>query len=259
MRLLRRVWRHRALITSLVRRQYQLRYRQSAVGFAWALLPPLAAVGVGNLLFKHVVHVDTGRASYGLFALAALIPWTLFANSLILGVPSVVGASSMITRLAFPRAALPLSMAGLSLIDLALTMVAFVALAFIQGVGVPVTALWVPVLLLVELPLIVGIVLFGSALNVFARDIRLAVPLLVQFWLFLTPVMYPLRAVPASLRSTYLVNPMTGLVESFRQVLVAGHAPSVSLLLPAIVGAVVALVVGVWYFGSTEARFADVI
>lgn len=246
-------------MSSLARRQYQLRYRQSAVGFAWALLPPLATIGVGALLFKEVVQVDTGRAPYGVFALSALIPWTLFANGVILGVPSIAGAASMVTRLAFPRAVLPLSMVGLSLLDLLVTGVAFVALAFVQGSGLPITAFWAPLLLLIELPLIAGIVLLGSALNVFARDIRLAVPLLVQFWLFLTPVMYPLRAVPPDLRPLYLANPMTGLVESFRHVLVGGNPPSLELLGPAMLGAAAAFVIGVWYFGSTEPRFADVV
>ena len=257
---LARLWAHRALVFTLVRRQYQLRYRQSAVGFWWALLPPLATLGVGAVLFQQVARVDTGDAPYGVSTLAALIPWTFFANSVILGVPSIVGSVSMITRLSFPRAVLPVSMVGLSLVDLVITSGAFLAFALIQGTGVPLTALWAPVLLLLEIPLVLGMVLLGSALNVFARDIRLAVPLLVQFWLFLTPVMYalPSEASP-QIRSFYLLNPMTGLVESFRRVLVYGQPPSAELLVPAMIGAAAALLIGVWYFGSTEPRFADVV
>jgi lipopolysaccharide transport system permease protein len=256
---LARLWAHRALVFTLVRRQYQLRYRQSAVGFWWALLPPLATLGVGAVLFQQVARLDTGEAPYGVSTLAALIPWTFFANSVILGVPSIVGSVSMITRLSFPRAVLPVSMVGLSLLDLVITTVAFLAFALIQGTGVPLTALWAPVLLLLEIPLVLGVVLLGSALNVFARDIRLAVPLVVQFWLFLTPVMYVLENAPPQIRSLYLLNPMTGLVESFRRVLVYGQSPSAELLVPTMIGAGAALLIGVWYFGSTEPRFADVI
>jgi lipopolysaccharide transport system permease protein len=255
----RQVWQHRELLFSLVRRQYQLRYRQSAVGLAWALLPPLAALGVGAVVFDLVVGVDTGSTPYGVFAMAALVPWTFLAGSVTQGTPSIVGSLLMVTRMAFPRAVLPLSVIGLSLLDLGVAMAVFLGLAVTVGDGIPLTALWVPVLLAIELVLVVGLVLFGSALNVFARDIRIAVPLLIQFWLFLTPVMYPLDAVPPTLRGLYLANPMTGLVESFRQVLIAGHAPDPVILLPTIVGAIGFFLLGWWYFSSTEPRFADAV
>ena len=113
--------------------------------------------------------------------------------------------------------------------------------------------------LLIELVLVVGVVLLGSAVNVFARDIRIAIPLLMQLWLFLTPVMYPLENVEGALRTLYLLNPMTGIVEMFRQILAYGEAPSMDLLLVAAIGALAMLVIGTWYFAVTEERFADVI
>jgi lipopolysaccharide transport system permease protein len=106
---------------------------------------------------------------------------------------------------------------------------------------------------------VVGVVLFGSALNVFARDVKLAVPLLSQLWLFLTPVLYPLSEVPAGLRPWYRLNPMTGVVESFRSILVYGQAPDMLVLLPSLVGATALFLFGWWYFSSVEHRFADVI
>jgi homopolymeric O-antigen transport system permease protein len=257
--MLREMWMHRHLVISLIRRQFHLRYRQSLVGFVWALVPPLATLGTGILVFHRVVGVDTGRTSYALFALAALVPWTFFANSVMFGVPSISEAMTMVTRLAFPRAALPLSMVGVSLLDLGVAAAIFVVFAVVTGQGLPLTSLWFPLLLLIEVVFVVGAVLLGSALNVFARDIRLAVPLLVNLWLFVTPVMYPLRSVPAEIRNLYMLNPMAGLVESFRRVLVFGQAPDVGLLLPAMVGAGVVFVFGSWYFLATQARFADVI
>jgi lipopolysaccharide transport system permease protein len=256
---LKPIWSHRDLLVSLVRRQFQLRYRQSAVGFAWALLPALATLGVGALLFRGVLGVDTGGAPYSVFAMAALIPWTFMANSMPQGISSVAQNLAIVTRLAFPRAVLPLSVVGLSFLDLVVASGAFVVIALVTGSGLPATAIWAPVLILLEIPLIVGIVLLGSALNVFARDIKIAVPLVVQLWLFLTPVLYPLSKAPAHLRGFFLANPMTGLAVSFRRVLVAGQPPELGLLLPTIIGALSVFVVGWWYFRSTEPRFADAI
>ncbi|MGH2692156.1 MAG: ABC transporter permease [Actinomycetota bacterium] len=251
--------RHRHLLASLVRRQYQIRYRQSFAGFAWAVFPALTTLGAGTLVFHKVAGVDTGSTPYALFAMAALVPWTMFASGISLGVPSVVQAQLMVTRLTFPRAALPLSMVGTALIDFAVAAVLFAAFLVITRTGLHLTAVWFPVLMIIEIVLIAGVVLLGSALNVFARDVKVALPLITQLWLFLTPVMYPLESVPQELRSWYLLNPMTGLVESFRGVLVGGESPDPALLLPAIIGAVVALVIGVWYFAATESRFADVV
>jgi lipopolysaccharide transport system permease protein len=258
-------WRRRTLVLSLVRRQYQLRYRQSLAGISWAVVPPIAGLVVATVVFHGVLKVDIGDVPYPLFALSGLAPWAFFAGVLSSGVPSITTQQTMVTRLAFPRAAIPLSIVGVGLIDLGITSVLFVGFAIVSGEGLPLSALWAPVLLLIEIAFVTGVILLGSALNVFARDIRLAVPLIVQLWLYLTPVMYPLSTVPDELRTLYMLNPMSGLIESFHTVLIDapaagwGGAPDLSVLLPSIIGAVSALVVGIWYFGSTEPRFADVI
>jgi lipopolysaccharide transport system permease protein len=257
--MIRRLWSHRGLVGSLVRRQFQLRYRQSAAGVGWAILPPLVTVGAATIVFDGVADVDTGGVPYPLFAFAALAPWTFFASSLTFGVPSVVQNQQMLTRLAFPRAALPLSMIGLALVDLLVAMLTFVVFVYVTGYSIPLTAFWFPVLMLIELMLVVGVVLTASAMNVFARDVKLGVPLLTQLWLFLTPILYSLRDVPTDLRPWYALNPMTGLVVSFRDVLIFGHPPAFMVLVPSVVGAVIFLLVGYWYFSSTEPRFADVI
>lgn len=252
-------WGGRTLVLSFIRRQYQLRYRQSFAGLAWAVVPPLAGVVVATVVFHEVLEVDIPGVSYPLFALSGLAPWSFFAAVLSAGIPSVAMQQTMVTRLAFPRAAIPLSIVGTGLIDLGITTVLFIGFAIVTGEGLPLTALWAPALLLIEIVFATGVILFGSALNVFARDIRLGIPLIVQLWLYLTPVMYPLDSVGEGLRGLYLANPMTGLIESFREVLIFGNAPDLGVLLPSMVGAVVALAVGTWYFAATEPRFADVI
>jgi lipopolysaccharide transport system permease protein len=256
---LRDLWLHRDLLVSLARRQYQLRYRQSIAGFAWALLPPLATLVTATLVFHRVVGVDPGRSSYAVFVLSGLIPWSFFASSLTFGIPSIASSLPMVSRFPFPRAVLPLSMLGVSLLDLVVAMALFAGFAYASGDGIAWVAAWVPLLVLIEIGLLIGLVLLGSAVNVFARDLRLAVPLAVQLWLFVTPVMYPLSAVPADLRSLYLANPLTGLVENFHRILAFNQALDVQLLIPSIAGAAFALVAGWWYFGAVETRFADVI
>jgi lipopolysaccharide transport system permease protein len=254
-----RLWSYRHLVLSLVRRQYHLRYRQSFAGLFWAMIPPLATLGVGSLVFDNVVPVETGGHSYVLLTMAAVVPWTFFASTMTFGVPSVVAAFPMVTRLSFPRAALPLSLVGLSILDLLVSLGLFTIFAFALGDGLPVTAAWLPLVLLVEVALVCGLVLLGSALNVFARDIRLAVPLVVQFWLFLTPVMYPIGKVPEALRPWYVANPMTGIVESAKALLVRGEGLDATLIVPSLLGALGILLLGAWYFAGTESRFADAI
>ncbi|MGZ8566518.1 MAG: ABC transporter permease [Actinomycetota bacterium] len=252
-------WRHRTLVLSFVRRQYQLRYRQSFVGIAWAVVPPIVSLVAGTFVFHGILDVDTGSVPYPLFAFAGLVPWSFFASSLSSGIPSVAMQQTMITRLAFPRSSIPISTVGTGLLDLGITSALFVVFVYVTGAGLPLTALLAPLLLLVEIVFVLGIVFLGSALNVFARDIRLAVPLLVQLWLLLTPVMYPLSDVPENLQGLYLANPMTGIIASFRSVLIAGEIPPPEVLLPAVIGSVVTFAIGTWYFAVTEDRFADVV
>jgi lipopolysaccharide transport system permease protein len=251
--------RHRHLILSLIRRQYNLRYRQSFAGLVWAVVPPLVFLGAASLVFDRIAGLSDDETPYSIATLAALIPWMFFASSLTFGIASVDDNKAMVNKLAFPRAALPLSMVGTSLLDLGISLIIFVAFAYTVGEGLPLTVLWFPVVLLIEVTLVIGLVMLGSALNVFARDIRLALPLAMPLWLFVTPVMYPLSATPDELRTFFLANPMTGIIESFKDVLAVGEAPDPALLVPAAAGACIALMLGVGYFKSTESRFADVV
>jgi lipopolysaccharide transport system permease protein len=258
--MLRDLWRHRDLAMSLVRRQFQVRYRQSALGFVWAVIPPLVTVVAATLVFHGVVNVDTGKIPYPIFAFSALVPWTFFASSLNGGVASVVQSQQMVSRIPFPRAALPLSMVGLAFVDLTVASVTFIAFSYATGNPLPATAVWFPLLLAIDVVFTAGLTILLSAVNVFARDVKLMLPFLLQVWLLLTPVMYPLSSVPERLRPLYIANPMTGLVESFRRILVSpGEPPTIELLTPAIIGAMFAALLGVWYFAATESRFADVI
>jgi lipopolysaccharide transport system permease protein len=230
------------------------------VGITWAILPPLATLLTANLVFNGIAGVDTGKNSYSLITMAALVPWTFFASSLTAGIPSIVSNSTTLTRIPFPRAALPLGTIGISMVDISISMVIFTVMAYTIGDGLPLTVMWFPVLFILELILVTGVVLLGSAINVFARDVKLAVPLGTQLWMFLTPVLFPLSAVESpEIRTFMLANPMTGVVESFRDILIHGTAPDPRLLMPAMIGALGLLLLGSWYFSAVETRFADVV
>ena len=257
--MVREVWSYRELVVAYTRAQYRLRYRQSFIGLLWAVVPPLATLGVAVLVFHGVANIQARDVPYPILALSAVAPWSFFASALMFGVPSVATAQPLVTKMAFPRAVLPLSAIGISLLDFAVVCAMYVVFAIAYRHGLAATAAWFPILLVIEIVLVTGIVLLGSALNTFARDVRLIVPLAVQLWLFVTPVMYPLGSVPPRLRGLYLLNPMSGLVESFRRVLAFGQPPTLGLLVPAVVSAAVAFAIGFWYFGATEKRFADVI
>jgi lipopolysaccharide transport system permease protein len=256
--MVKEIWTRRALINSLVRRTFVLRYRQSFGGVLWAIVPSLGILIAGSIVFDNGAAADGGPHPYILLTMAALVPWSLFASSITFGVPSIVQAQPMVTRLPFPKATLPIAAIGTSMIDLAISGVLFVVLSYVIGDGLPLTALWFPVLIAVEMLMIAGILLLGSAMNVFAWDIKMIVPMATQFWLLITPVMYSLESV-RDMRSLYLANPMTGIVESSRRVLVYGQPPAFDLLMPTIIGASVLLLIGMWYFSSVENRFADVI
>ncbi len=257
--MLRRLWKYRSLLVAFTRRQYQLRYRQSFAGLGWAIFMPLATLVVGTVVFKRIANINTGGTNYAVFTLAALVPWTFFASSLQLGVAGIVNAAQMVAKLSFPRAVLPLSLVGTAFIDFGISILLFVGVAYIFGDGLRLTFLLFPLIFLIELALVTGLVLLFSALNVFARDVRLGVPLIVQFWVFLTPVLYPLSAVPRNLRPLYLANPMTGVVELSRRAALYGTGLEIGLLIPAVVGGVLLLLVGAWYFTATEPLFADVV
>ena len=255
--MLRETWSHRSLLWALTYRQYQLRYRQSAAGVLWAFVAPIATLVTATIVFHGVANVDTGSVPYPLFAMAALVPWSFFASCLNFGTQSVTQSGPLVTLFAFPRIVLPLSMIGTAFVDLVISAMVFLAYSVAIGQHLPVTVWWFPIVLLLEVALTVGICSLAAAVNVFARDVKLVIPTALQVWLLLTPVMYPLSAVPSAVRWLYLANPMTGIVESFRRILVYGQPPSLLLLAPTLLGIAFFVSVGLWYFGVTERRFAD--
>jgi lipopolysaccharide transport system permease protein len=205
------------------------------------------------------VRVDTGGVPYPVFAYSALVPWTLFSTSLGYGIPSLVTNMNLVTKVYFPREVLPLASIGAALVDFSISFVLLIFLMLYYQIYPDVTLAWIPLLLIVQTMLSIGLVLFGSSIVVFFRDIRFIVPLLIQVWLYATPIIYPVTLVPERFRTVYFLNPMAGIIEGYRSVLISGRAPDVRTLSMAGIISTVTLVGGYLFFKHFEPIFADVI
>lgn len=256
---LRELWAHRELLYFLVWRDVKVRYKQTAFGALWAILQPLALMTVFTLFLGQVGGLAPEGVPYALFTLTALVPWTLFSQSLMGASDSLVAATNLIARVYFPRLLLPLASVGSFLLDLVigLVLLAFFLVAF--GVWPEGRAVWILPLTALALATALAVGIFLAAVNVRYRDVRHAVPFLAQVWLFASPVAYSSEIVPASLRSAYFLNPMAGVIEGYRWALLPAGAPPLGPVLVSASVTLVLLVVGTAYFRRVERAFADVI
>jgi lipopolysaccharide transport system permease protein len=256
---LRELWRYRELLWFLALRDLKVRYKQTALGVAWAVIQPLFTMLVFSVFFGALAQIPSDGIPYPLFVLVGLLPWQLFAYALTQSSNSLVAEQRVITKVYFPRLVVPLASVVSGLADLA---VAFVlVLLFLVGYGVAPSwnLLAVPLLVLFALATALAVGLWLAALNVQFRDVRYTVPFLTQIWMFLTPVAYPSSLVPEAYRPLYGLNPMAGVVEGFRWALL-GQGELPLGLLAVSVGTVLALLVGgLYYFRRLERTFADIV
>jgi lipopolysaccharide transport system permease protein len=247
------------LLMNLTRREIKGRYSQSFFGAGWAVAQPLATMAVFTLVFARLGQMPSGGAPYPLFAYAALVPWFFFSNSVASGTMSLITYRNIVTKTYFPREIVPLAQIGSRLVDIAAASGLYVLLMIYYGVGLGLWGALVPVFLLLLLLFTIGVTLATSALNVFYRDVNPVVQIGLQLWLYLTPVAYPLSVVPQKYRLFFLLNPLTGVVEGLRAVLVFGREPewpvvavSATLILVIFAGALT-------LFKRTDKYFADVV
>lgn len=259
MRSLSDLWAHRELLWFWTKREISVRYKQSFLGIVWAILQPAVLAAMFTVVFSHLARIPSEGIPYPLFAYIALVPWTFFATSINQGVPSLVNQMNLVTKAAFPREILPLGTVGASLVDFTFAFAVFVFMALFYRIPLRSSMLWLPLLILLQLTLAIGVTLIGSALNVFYRDIRFIVPLLIQIWLYATPIVYPASLVPERLRWIYALNPMVGVIESYRNIFIRGHAPDWPSLALGTISAMGLLVFGYLFFKRVEPTFADII
>ena len=247
------------LVFAWTNRTVRGRYQQSMLGGLWAIVQPAAAVAIFSVIFTYFVPVDTGNVPYILFAYTAMVPWTLFASSIADMVESLTGNMTLVGKIYFPREILPLAALLARLVDFAIAAAVVIVLVIYYRWPVYLPGLlFLPVILLVELALALGLGFIGAALNVFYRDIRLVIALGIQIWFYATPIIYPASAVPESLRPYYFLNPMAGVIEGFRDVVINQRLPEPYLAISAVAAAVL-LLFGYWFFKRVEFQFADVV
>jgi lipopolysaccharide transport system permease protein len=253
------LWEYRELLYFFVWRDIKIRYKQTAIGAAWAVLQPLLTMLVFTLFFGKLAHIPSGGLPYPIFYYSALLPWMYFAASLQNATNTIVENQRLITKVYFPRLALPLSSVLSGLVDFGISFLMFVAMMIYYGIRPTAAVLWLPAFLLLAVLTALGVGLWLSALNAIYRDVRYVVPFLVQFWMFASPVAYPSSLVPEKWRWLYGLNPMAGVIEGFRWSL-AGHGEPPGLLIFVSAGVViVVLLAGVAYFQKMETTIADVV
>jgi len=253
------VWEYRELLYFFVWRDIKIRYKQTAIGAAWAVLQPLLTMIVFTLFFGKLAHIPSDGLPYPIFYYSALLPWIYFAASLQNTTNTIVENQRVVTKVYFPRLILPLSSVCSGLVDFGVSFVMFVVMMIYFGMRPSAAVLWLPAFLLLALLTALGVGLWLSALNAIYRDVRYVVPFLVQFWMFASPVAYPSSLVPEKWRWVFGLNPMTGVIEGFRWSLSGhGEAPGRSLFVS--IGVVIlVLFTGVSYFHRMETTIADVV
>ncbi len=253
------LYHYRDLLWLWTGREVRVRYKQSALGAAWAVIQPLALTVVFTLVFSRLMQVDTGGVPYPVFAYSALVPWTFFATSLAFAIPSLVNNLNLVGKIYFPREILPLANIGAALLDFGIAGLVFAGMMLIYQIPLTLQVLWVIPLLGIQLILTVGVTLLGAALIVFFRDVRFIIPLLTQVWMYASPVIYPATLVPAQWQTLYFLNPMAGIIAGYRSALVLGETPNLPALVLATLVSGVLLVLGYVTFKRSEPLFADLI
>ena len=249
--------RARELLASWSLREFRVRYSQSILGAAWAILQPLALMIVFSVVFSVFIQVPTDGIPYPIFAYTALLPWTFFANALSMAIPSLVGNVNLVSRVYFPREILPLSAILVSFVDFIIASSLFVVLMSIYAIPVGPTLLLVPLIVLIQIMLTFGVSLFASAFNVFYRDVRFLIPLALQIWLYLSPIIYPISLIPEKYRALYFLNPMAVIIDSYRRVILYRQMPDWPFLALAAVISFGLTLITYRYFKRAEREFAD--
>lgn len=256
---LRELWRYRELLYFLTWRDIKVRYKQTVLGAAWAVIQPFMTMVVFSLFFGRLAQIPSDGIPYPIFSYAALVPWTFFANGLGQSSNSLVGSSNLIKKVYFPRLAIPIATILSGVIDFILAFLVLLVMMFFYGIFPTANVVWLPFFLLLALVTSLGAGLWLSAMNVQFRDVRYVVPFLTQLWLFATPIAYPSSIIPEVWRPLYAVNPMVGVVEGFRWALLGVETRPGPMVIVSAIAAVGLLVSGAFYFRRMEKTFADVV
>jgi lipopolysaccharide transport system permease protein len=253
------LWDYRELLYFIVWRDIKIRYKQTAIGAAWAVLQPFLTMLVFSLFFGKLAHVPSDGMPYPIFYYSALLPWMYFAAALQGATHTIVENQRVITKVYFPRIALPLAAVLGGLVDFGISFVMFIVMMIYYGIRPTASAMWFPAFLLLAVLTALGVGLWLSALNAIYRDVRYVMPFLVQFWMFASPVAYPSSLVPEKWRWLYGLNPMAGVIEGFRWALAGRGNPPGRMLIASAAAVILLLFGGIAYFQRMETTVADVV
>ncbi|MGD9850232.1 MAG: ABC transporter permease [Nitrospirales bacterium] len=255
----RELWQEREVLYRFIWRDFKVRYKQTVLGYLWLILQPLALMVLYTLFFSYIARVPSNGIPYPIFLLSALIPWRFFSNSLSLGAGAIVGASGLLKRVYFPRLYLPISGVISGVIDVLVGFLVLLSVMLYFDIMPEAKILLVPVLIILLAGLSFASVLIISSLNAFFRDISRSIPIISQGWMYASPVVYPLSLVPESVLHLYVLNPVVGIIHSFRWATVGAPESPWGLLAYSVLATVTLLGIGLVMFRSFERNFVDVI
>lgn len=256
----RELWRHRELLWLLTQREIKVRYKQSALGVAWAVLQPFSLMVVFTVFFSWFARMQSDGIPYPLFSYAALLPWTFFSTSLSFAIPSLIANSHIITKIYFPREVIPLASVLAAFLDFLIASAVFVALLAFYRVPPSWNLLYVAPIVAIQILFTVGVSLLLSAFTVLYRDVRHTLPLVIQIWMFVTPILYPASVVPERWRGWYFsLNPMAAIIDGYRRAVIQGGTPQLNYLLLAAAVSCMLVLAGYKYFKHLEREFADIV
>lgn len=254
------LWEYRELLYFLTWRDIKVRYKQTVLGAAWAILQPLLTMVVFSLFFGGLAKIPSDGVPYAIFSYTALVPWTFFANGLSMSSNSLVGSANLIKKVYFPRLTIPIAVVLSGIVDFLIAFLVLVGMMPLFGILPSINVLFLPFFVLLAFITSLGVGLWLSAMNVQFRDVRYIVPFLTQFWMFITPIAYPSSLIEnKTVRAIYGINPMTGVVEGFRWTLLDTDTTPGPVIVVSMLAAVALLVSGLFYFRRMEKSFADVV
>jgi len=253
------LWEYRELLYFLIWRDIKVRYKQTVLGAAWAIIQPFFTMVVFSLFFGRLAKIPSDGIPYPIFAYAALVPWTFFANGLNHASNSLVGSSNLIKKIYFPRLAIPIASVLSGIVDFILAFIMLIGMMIYFGFVPTTNVFWLPLLLILALITSLGVSLWLSAMNVQFRDVRYITTFLTQLWLFATPIAYPSSLLSEPWRTIYGINPMVGVVEGFRWALLGTDTAPGAIIVVSSIVALALLISGALYFRRMEKTFADVV
>lgn len=253
------LWAYREVLLFLTWRDLLVRYKQTVIGATWAILQPVLTMVIFTIFFGRLAKIPSDGVPYPVFSLAALVPWSFFAEGVLRASESTVAQGNMIKKVYFPRLALPIAPLMARTVDLCLAFVVLLVVMAAFGITPTRNALWIPLLVVLAAATALGAAFWLSAMNVQFRDVRMAAPFLIQSWLFITPIAYPSSMLSEPWRTLYAINPMAGVVEGFRWALLGTDTQPGAMIGVSAVAASVLLVSGALYFRRMERSFADVV